>query len=115
VQHVFEKEWLGAPRTTVDREPDQLDGIAYRYLPAQIQVLELPAGVVDVVQDTYGGVILPSQRLEGVVVGMFALIECQGRRTLLQGFQHPVAHPHEGLDFILGVTHDLLQFWILLQ
>ena len=115
VEHVLEEEGLGAARAVVDRQPEEPERVADRQLTSKVQIHEFPARVVDVVQDPDRRVVPPLESLKELWTRMFAPVELQGSRTVLQLVQDPVAQALERLGLVHGLAHDLFERRILVE
>ncbi len=115
VQHVLEEVGLGAAGASVHGEPELTDGGADGDGAAQVEIDELAAGVVHVIEQSDGGVVAPGERLEGLPPADLALVERQGLGPLAQLLEHPLADPDARLDLVLRVAHDLFQLRILFE
>ena len=115
MEHIFEKIRLSPSRSVMHGEPEEAEGIAHRQFPSKVQVLELPARVVDVVQDANGAKVLPFQGAKVFASRVLTGVEGQGRRAVSNLVQDPVAHPHQGLGLVHGFAHDLFEVGVFAQ
>ena len=88
-------------------EAEPLRGEGVRRLAAQVEVGELAAGVLDVVEDADGGIVAPAESLEGLAPLGAALVVGDGGGILRQQALDPLLHAHQGLGLVPGVAEDL--------